>query len=206
MLHTGDRHAVSEGLISRAVTCAGNIGPKIWKSLKPFAFERCQPPYELSGSHRMQGVERVTAAWMGLQSTAQVAVFRSGTAVDSRDVGVAHEIGRVFVLAGTLCADYAIRRVFVASLLRKNTVPISSIQRVTDIWLYADPIAAVMILPVDNVAGDAVALTDRRGGAAPLSRLADQRHVVAARPVPRGHCGCHVVRPGIAGINPMVLI
>lgn len=206
MLHTGDRHAVSEGFVPRAVTCAGDIRPVIGKALEPFAFERCQPSDELSGSHWIQSVERITAAWMRLRRTAQVAVFRSGTAVDSRDVGVAHEIGRVFILAGTLGADHAVRRVLVASLLRKDTMPVRGVQRVADVWLNADPVAAVMILPVDNVAGDAVTLTGRKVGADPFARLADQRHVVAARSVPRGYCGRHAVRPGVAGIDPVVFI
>ena len=68
-------------------------------------------------------------------------------------------------------------------------------QRIGEVCLVSDPVAAVFRLSVDGVSGDAEYLL-----------LFDQRDIVSACTVPGGHSGRHFMGAGVAGINAVVLV
>ena len=72
---------------------------------------------------------------------------------------------------------------------------ISGRQRICDVPLISDPVAAVLRLPVDGVSRDAEGFF-----------LFYERHIVAACSVSCGHGRHHLVRAGVSGINTMVFI
>lgn len=183
MLHTGNRNAVTEGLVPGAVRSAGDVRPKIRKALEPLTFQWRQPSYQLADADGMHIVEGIPAACFGLERSAQIAVFNSVPAVQPGDFCFTHKIGSVLVLPSTLGADHLVSRVFIASLLGKDTMPVGCRNGIADVRLNADAVSAVLILPVDDVAGDAVGFNRSRiftGVREKHRRLRDQRDVVPA--------------------------
>ena len=72
---------------------------------------------------------------------------------------------------------------------------ISGRQRICDVPLISDPVAAALWLPVNGVSGNAEGFF-----------LFYERHVVSACSVSCGHGRRHLVRAGVSGINTMVFI
>ena len=68
-------------------------------------------------------------------------------------------------------------------------------QRIGEVCLVSDPIAAVLRLPVNSIAGDAEYLF-----------LLHKRDIVSACTIPRGHGRRHFMGAGVAGINAVVLV
>jgi hypothetical protein len=110
----------------------------VGKTLEPLAFQWRQSPDQPADADGMHIVEGIPAAYFGLERSAQVTVSRPVPAVKPGNIRFAHKIGRVLILTGALSADHLVWRVFVASLLRKNAVPVTGIERVADVSLHAD--------------------------------------------------------------------
>ena len=63
---------------------------------------------------------------------------------------LANEIGGVLMLAGALCADYAVLTEIIHTLAAVDCMMISGRQRICDVPLISDPVAAVLWLPVNG--------------------------------------------------------
>ena len=79
-------------------------------------------------------------------------------------------------------------------VVRIDTVPVGRRQRVRQILLIANTVAAVLGLPVNGVSGDAEH----------LGILGYKRDIVPAGPVACGHGRRHGVRTGVAGVDAVV--
>ena len=108
---------------------------------------------------------------------------------------MANEIGGVLVLTGTLRADHTILTEVIHALATIDRMMICGRQRICDIPLIPDPVAAILRLPVNGVSCDAEGFF-----------LFYERHVVAACSVSCGHGRHHLMRTSVAGINAMVFI
>ena len=59
------------------------------------------------------------------------------------------------MLAGALCADYAVLTEIIHTLAAVDCMMVSGRQRICDVPLISDPVAAVLWLPVNGVSGNA---------------------------------------------------
>ena len=108
---------------------------------------------------------------------------------------MANEIGGVLVLAGALRADNTILTEVIHTLAAVDCVMIGGRQRICNVPLIPDPIAAVLRLSVNGISRDAEGFF-----------LLYERHIVAAGSVSCGHGRHHLMRTSVAGINAMVFI
>ena len=118
--------------------------------------------------------------------------------INDQEIGfclLADEIGGVLVLAGALRADHAVLTEVIHTLAAVDRMMIGGRQRICDVPLIPDSVAAVLRLPVDGVSRDAEGFF-----------LFYERHIVAACSVSCGHGGRHLMRAGVAGINAMVFV
>ena len=99
------------------------------------------------------------------------------------------------MLAGALCADYAVLTEIIHTLAAVDCMMISGRQRICDVPLISDPVAAVLWLPVNGVSCDAEGFF-----------LFYERHVVSAGSISCGHGRRHLMRTGVPGINAVIFI
>ena len=100
------------------------------------------------------------------------------------------------MLAGTLGADHLTVLEHIYPLTGIDAVPIRGGERIGQFILTAKTVAAVLRLPVYNVACNADG----------ICLLLDQRHIVAARAVSCGHGRGYLVRAGVAAVNAVIFV
>ena len=99
------------------------------------------------------------------------------------------------MLAGALRADHTILTEIIHTLAAVDCMMICGRQRICDVPLISDPVAAVLWLSVNGISGNAEGFF-----------LFYERHVVAAGSISCGHGRRHLMRTGVSGINTMVFI
>ncbi len=188
ILYTWHRDAIAQRLVAGGVGGPRQVRPSVREALEPLAFQRREPSNEKRSIYDQLVLPHILAV-----GPFPVAAGERAHRLLIRRL--ADQIGGIFVLTGALGGSNFIVLEHIYPLAGEDRMMVCRGQGVGDPFLVTYPVAAVLRLAVDGVAGDAVADLVRHKG-----------EVVPACSATGGKRRRDSMWSGVTGINPMICV